>query len=72
MKEEAFRKDASEEHRQKCLGKLNILELQQKDLASAIDRLIEDIRQGNKYMKEYKQMKMYNDEALNPILYQKK
>ena len=72
MKEEAFRKDASEEHRQKCLEKLNILELQQKDLANAIDQLMEDIGQGNKYMKEYKQMKMYNDEALNPILYQKK
>ena len=72
MKEEAFRKDASEEHRQKCLEKLNVLELQQKDLANAIDRLMEDIRQGNKYMKEYKQMKMYNDEALNPVLYQKK
>lgn len=72
MKEEAYREDASQDHRQQCLDKLKVLELQRQDLASAIDALIEDIRQGNKYMKVYKQMKMYNDEALNPILYQKK
>lgn len=72
MKEEAYREDASKEHRETCLKKLNILELQKEDLATAIDQLIEDIRNGVKYMKVYKQMKMYNDEALNPVLYQKK
>lgn len=72
MKEEATREDASDEHRKQCMEKLNILELQQEDLATSIDELIADVAAGNKYMKVYKQMKMYNDEALNPVLYQKK
>ncbi|ALM08437.1 hypothetical protein SB49_11900 [Sediminicola sp. YIK13] len=68
MKEEAERTDASEEHVLKCQQKLNILLEQKKDLSLAIDQLLTDIEAGNKYMKVYKQMKMYNDEELNPIL----
>ncbi|MEB8346303.1 DUF4254 domain-containing protein [Flavobacteriaceae bacterium KMM 6898] len=68
MKEEAQRTDASEEHLVKCQQKLNILLEQKKDLSTAIDQLLVDIEAGNKYMKVYKQMKMYNDEELNPIL----
>ena len=72
MQIEANRKDASAEHRQACKGKLDILLLQREDLAEAIDQLIEDIANGRKYMKVYRQMKMYNDDSLNPVLYQKK
>ncbi|MGO4919914.1 DUF4254 domain-containing protein [Maribacter spongiicola] len=68
MKEEATRADASLEHREKCQVKLEILIEQKNDLFIAIDQLLADIESGNKYMKVYKQMKMYNDEELNPIL----
>ncbi|WP_373072341.1 DUF4254 domain-containing protein [Zeaxanthinibacter enoshimensis] len=68
MKEEAERTDASDDHRKSCQDKLNILLEQRKDLSTAIDQLLADIEQGNKYMKVYKQMKMYNDEELNPVL----
>lgn len=72
MREEAVRQDASAEHRAACQVKLDVLLEQRKDLATAIDDLLDDIAHGNKYMKVYKQMKMYNDEALNPVLYQTK
>ncbi len=72
MNEEATREDASPEHRAKCREKLDILLEQKKDLSTAIDDLLADIENGDKYMKVYKQMKMYNDEELNPILYQNK
>ncbi|MCW5514634.1 DUF4254 domain-containing protein [Muriicola sp. Z0-33] len=68
MHEEANRKDASEDHLQKCHQKLAVLMEQKKDLSLAIDQLLEDIELGKKYMKVYKQMKMYNDEELNPVL----
>lgn len=68
MKEQANRKDASENHRETCQQKLMVLLEQKKDLSMAIDQLLADIEAGNKYMKVYKQMKMYNDEELNPIL----
>ena len=68
MEEEAHREDASEEHKQKCQLKLNVLLEQREDLSAAIDQLLQDIEQGNKYMKVYKQMKMYNDDELNPVL----
>ena len=68
MNEEANRSDASIEHKQKCQIKLNILLEQKMDLFLAINQLLADIENGNKYMKVYKQMKMYNDEELNPIL----
>ena len=69
MKQEAERIDATPEHQQQCTAKLTTLLEQQKDLSEAIDQLIDDIKEGRKYMKVYKQMKMYNDPALNPILY---
>lgn len=72
MNEEATREDASQEHRAKCNEKLNILLEQKKDLSTAIDDLLADIESGDKFMKVYKQMKMYNDEELNPVLYQNK
>lgn len=68
MQEEVNRTDASQEHIQKCQNKLNILLEQKKDLCSAIDQLLKDIESGKKYMKVYKQMKMYNDNELNPVL----
>lgn len=71
MQQEAERISASEEHRKKCSKKLSVLQEQHKDLSIAIDQLIADIENGSVKMKVYKQMKMYNDESLNPILYQK-
>lgn len=68
MKEEANRVDASQEHRNKCREKLEILLEQRVDLSRAIDQLLADIENGDKFMKVYKQMKMYNDEELNPVL----
>ncbi|WP_291117614.1 DUF4254 domain-containing protein [Flavobacterium sp. UBA6135] len=72
MSEEANRIEASEEHRAKCQEKLNILLEQKSDMFSSIDQLLKDIESGDKFMKVYKQMKMYNDEELNPVLYQNK
>lgn len=69
MKEEAYRAEASQDHRDKCMLKLNILLEQRSDLSTAIDDLLNDIANGDKYMKVYKQMKMYNDDDLNPVLY---
>ena len=71
MHQEINRKDASSEHVEQCNNKLIILMEQQQDLSTAIDRLLEDIANGRKYMKTYKQMKMYNDPTLNPVLYGK-
>lgn len=72
MKEEAGRADASEEHRSRCSAKLGVLLEQRADLSLAIDQLLEDIAAGRKYMKVYRQMKMYNDPATNPVLYGRK
>ena len=71
MQEQVDRKDATPDHIAKCQGKLDVLLEQQKDLSLAIDQLLEDIEAGRKYMKVYRQMKMYNDPATNPILYKK-
>jgi hypothetical protein len=71
MQEQVERKDASAEHIAKCQAKLDVLLEQQKDLSLAIDQLLEDIKEGKKYMKVYRQMKMYNDPSTNPILYKK-
>lgn len=68
MEEEANREDAAMPHKQKCREKLNVLLEQRSDLSTAIDQLLQDIEHGKKYMKVYKQMKMYNDEELNPVL----
>ncbi|MDL2231409.1 DUF4254 domain-containing protein [Porphyromonadaceae bacterium OttesenSCG-928-L07] len=72
MQQEVDRTDTTPEHHAQCNTKLNILLEQRKDLSSAIEQLLEDIQGGKKYMKVYKQMKMYNDPALNPVLYGKK
>lgn len=71
MREQAERQDASKEHKDTCKVKLNVLLEQQKDLGTAIDQLLEDIQEGRKYMKVYRQMKMYNDPSTNPVLYKK-
>lgn len=68
MNEEATRNNASEAHKIACQNKLNILLEQRVDLSTAIDTLLSDIEKGDKYMKVYKQMKMYNDDELNPVL----
>jgi hypothetical protein len=72
MKEQTERTDASAEHIAKCEAKLNILLEQKIDMHMAFDQLMADIRQGERKMKVYRQMKMYNDASLNPMLYQKK
>jgi hypothetical protein len=71
MQEQTERKDVDAEHIARCQAKLNVLLEQQKDLSTAIDQLLEDIEAGRKYMKVYRQMKMYNDPSTNPILYKK-
>ena len=72
MQEQVDRQDAEPAHIERCKTKLDVLLEQQKDLALAIDQLLEDIEAGRKYMKVYRQMKMYNDPATNPILYKNK
>lgn len=71
MREEAERENASQDHKDKCAAKLEVLLEQKKDLSTAIDQLLDAIASGDKYMKVYKQMKMYNDQELNPVLYKK-
>lgn len=72
MRKEVERTDVDESHHAQCQAKLHVLMEQQTDLSSAIEQLLNDIANGKKYMKVYKQMKMYNDPALNPVLYGKK
>jgi hypothetical protein len=69
MNQEVIRTDVDEAHREACQRKLDVLLVQQVDLTHAIEELLEDIAAGRKYMKTYKQMKMYNDPNLNPVLY---
>ena len=71
MQEQAKRPDASDEHRSRCRAKLDVLLEQRTDLSTAIDQLLEDYEKGRKVMKVYRQMKMYNDPATNPVLYKK-
>ncbi|MEJ0105763.1 MAG: DUF4254 domain-containing protein [Bacteroidota bacterium] len=71
MQAEADRTDASEEHIQNCRRKLKTLLEQKADMFTSIDELLDDIAAGRKKMKLYKQMKMYNDPSLNPVLYKK-
>ncbi|MBF0288045.1 MAG: DUF4254 domain-containing protein [SAR324 cluster bacterium] len=70
MREETLREDASEDHRQRCQSKLNILEEQREDLGNCLHMLLNDLLSGCKYLKIYRQMKMYNDATLNPVLYE--
>lgn len=72
MQEETVRTDVDEYHLLQCSEKLSILLQQQSDLSLAIDELLEDIEKGEKYMRVYRQMKMYNDPNLNPVLYNNK
>ena len=72
MQQEINRVDASIEHIDACKAKLSVLLEQKVDLSDALDQLLEDNERGDKFMKVYKQMKMYNDPSLNPILYGQK
>jgi len=72
MQEQVERTDADSNHISRCQAKLSVLQEQQRDLSLAIDQLLEDIEAGRKYMKVYRQMKMYNDPSTNPILYNKR
>ena len=72
MQQEINRVNASTEHIDACKAKLSVLLEQKVDLSDALDQLLEDIERGDKFMKVYKQMKMYNDPSLNPILYGQK
>ncbi len=72
MGKETERTDVSEAHRTECGRKLAVLLQQREDLSTAIEELLEDMEAGRKYMKVYKQMKMYNDPELNPVLYASK
>lgn len=71
MNEQTERTDATPDHIATCRGKLAVLLEQQQDLSTAIDQLLDDITAGRKYMKVYRQMKMYNDPSTNPVLYKK-
>lgn len=69
MREQVERKDVDCEHHDRCAAKLDVLMEQRRDLSGAIDTLLEDMAAGRKYMKTYRQMKMYNDPSTNPVLY---
>ena len=71
MDEEIQRPNVEDEHREKCSGKLSVLTDQRNDLKKSLETLLADLKNGKKRLKVYQQMKMYNDENLNPILYQK-
>jgi len=72
LEQEYMRKDADAQHKQICTEKLSILSAQKKDLSTALNQLLDDIKNGKKHMKVYKQMKMYNDPLFNPVLYKRK
>ena len=72
MREQTERTDADAAHIAKCQAKLDVLLEQRIDLTTAIDQLLDDIAAGRKFMKVYRQMKMYNDPETNPVLYGKK
>lgn len=72
MQVEVNRTDTTPEQVAKCRAKLDVLLTQREDLTTAIAQLLDDIAAGRKYMKVYRQMKMYNDPALNPVLYASK
>ena len=72
MQEQTERNDVSEEHINNCKTKLSILLEQQKDLSQSFNELLNDLEKGIKKIKVYRQMKMYNDSSLNPVLYKKK
>ena len=71
MEAEANRVHASADHKKICRNRLNILREQQRDLSRSINELLRDLSSGVKFMKTYRQMKMYNDPHLNPVLYKR-
>ena len=71
MQEQVDRTDSDASHKEKVEQKLAVLLEQKEDLSLAFNQLIEDVMEGRKFMKVYRQMKMYNDESLNPVLYKK-
>lgn len=72
MREQTLRTDVSQEHIARCQNKLAVLMEQRTDMQIAFDELIDDVRNGVRRFKVYRQMKMYNDESLNPALYTQK
>ena len=71
MDEEVQRKEITAEHRNKCAGKLSVLQEQREDLEQCLSKLLADLSSGEKRLKVYRQMKMYNEESLNPVFYRK-
>jgi hypothetical protein len=71
MEEETLRPDASEEHKSKCLGRVNVLDEQIADLSNCLTDILEQLANGALKFKVYRQFKMYNDPSLNPQLYKK-
>ena len=71
MDEEIQREEVTDEHRNKCAAKLSVLREQRQDLGQCLVKLLADLSTGKKRLKVYQQLKMYNDESLNPVLYQK-
>jgi len=72
MQEQVMRTDTDNAHKEQCQKKLDVLNEQMTDLSTAIQQLLDAYQTGNKVMKVYKQMKMYNDPNLNPVLYGQK
>ena len=71
MREQTERHDADPSHIQTCIAKLAVLEEQQHDLAQCLAELQTSLLAGERRFKVYRQMKMYNDPNLNPVLYGK-
>ena len=71
MQEQVNRMDVSQEQHEKCASKLAVLQEQLQDMTTSITQLLEDYASGERIMKVYRQMKMYNDPMLNPVLYKK-
>ena len=71
MQEQVDRTDADNKHKQQCLNKLNVLLEQKEDISKSFNDLLDEIQKGEKQIKVYRQMKMYNDDTLNPVLYKK-
>ena len=71
MQEQVNRTDVSQEQHDKCAAKLAVLQEQLQDMTTSITQLLEDYASGERIMKVYRQMKMYNDPTLNPVLYKK-
>ena len=71
MQEQVNRTDVIQEQHDKCAAKLAVLQEQLQDMTTSITQLLEDYASGERIMRVYRQMKMYNDPTLNPVLYKK-